>query len=87
LNTYLEDALEGIEDADSEEARKVETSDVVTESVSGVARVKEFDSAQNTPPWIDEVDSIVLNKPVLSSVIVTVKSSSVVVVNSLVVVK
>jgi hypothetical protein len=48
LNTYLEDAFKGIEDTDSEEARKVETSDVVAESVSSVAIVKAFDSAQNT---------------------------------------
>jgi hypothetical protein len=45
LNTYLKDALKGIKDADGEEAGKVETSDVVIESVSGVAKVKEFDSA------------------------------------------
>jgi len=60
---------------------------VVAEFVSSVARVKEFDSAQNTPPRINKVDLIVLDKPVLSSTIVNVKSSFTVVVNSLVVVK
>ena len=84
MNTYPEGALEGIEDADGEEAGRVETNDVVEESVSGVARVKECDSARNTPPWIDEVGSVVLNGLVLS---VNVKSSSIVAVNSLVVVK
>ena len=60
---------------------------MVAESVSGVVRVKEFDSARNTPPWIDEVGSVVLDRPILSKLIVKVKCSSIAVVNSLVVVK
>ena len=91
MNRYPEAACEGIEDTEGEAegAENVKVGDVVVESTSGgvVAEVPEFGSAKNTPPWIDEADSMVPDKLRLSNVMVDVKSSSIVVVNSLVVVK
>lgn len=90
LNEYPEDVLDSAEETgkEVEESRRVETGEDVSESVtSDVVWRKELRSAKNTPPWIDEVDSTVLDELALSKVILTVKSSSIVVVNSSIVVK
>jgi hypothetical protein len=90
LNKYPEDALDSVEETgkEVEESRRVETEEDVSESVtSDVVWRKELGSAKNTPPWTDEVDSIVLDELALSKVILTVKSSSTVVVNCPIVVK